>query len=60
MHESRVGVSEHCVTVSWDHSALSQGLTNIFFDDFAARLLALVVVSELSQPFQAFLIGKAV
>ena len=60
VEETRVSVPQDCVTVAGDHSALLESLFNKLLDDGLAGFLSLVVVLELSEPLEAFLIGEAV
>jgi len=60
MHESRIGVSENSVAVARDNSTFLQGLANVLLDNAFVGFFSFVVVSQFSQPFQAFLVGQTV
>lgn len=60
MHEPRISVSQHSVSIARDNSACLKSLANELLDDGLVGLLSLVEISQLSQPLEAFLVGKTV
>lgn len=60
VHESGISVPQHSVAVAGDDSAFLEGLSYIFLNDLLAGSLSSVEILELSEPLQAFLVGKSV
>lgn len=60
VHKSGISVSQHCVSVTWNDSAVLESFSHVLLDDLLAGFFSLVEVLELGQPLQAFLVGEAV